>query len=58
MRVSGSWTCAPYSGQGSKVETAWADYVFHKDYELPSLKEMEEQIGEKDIYKKFRVPRK
>ncbi len=30
-----------------KVETGWADYVFEKNYELPTLKEVENHIKEK-----------
>ncbi|WP_430906540.1 hypothetical protein [Maribacter sp. 2-571] len=30
-----------------KVETGWADYVFEKDYPLPTLAEVEEQIAKK-----------
>jgi len=30
-----------------KVETGWADYVFKKEYNLPSLEEVEEHIKEK-----------
>ncbi len=30
-----------------KVETGWADYVFKKGYELPSLEEVEKHIKEK-----------
>lgn len=30
-----------------KVETSWSDYVFEKDYELPTLKEVENHINEK-----------
>ncbi|WP_425237724.1 hypothetical protein [Ulvibacterium sp.] len=30
-----------------KVETNWADYVFAKDYDLPTLEEVEEHINEK-----------
>ena len=30
-----------------KVETGWADYVFEKDYPLPSLEEVERHILEK-----------
>ncbi|MEC7262904.1 MAG: hypothetical protein VXW38_04125 [Bacteroidota bacterium] len=30
-----------------KVETGWADYVFEKDYDLPTLQEVEKHIKEK-----------
>ncbi|MDO5665850.1 MAG: hypothetical protein Q4G63_11430 [Bacteroidia bacterium] len=30
-----------------KVETGWADFVFDKDYKLPSLAEVEKHIQEK-----------
>ncbi|MGW9686766.1 hypothetical protein [Flagellimonas sp. 2504JD1-5] len=30
-----------------KVETGWADYVFKKDYDLPTLEEVEKHIKEK-----------
>jgi len=30
-----------------KVETGWADYVFFKDYKLPTLQEVEKHIQEK-----------
>jgi len=30
-----------------KVETGWADYVFFKDYKLPTLEEVEQHIEEK-----------
>lgn len=30
-----------------KVETGWADYVFKKDYDLPTLEEVEKHIQEK-----------
>ncbi|WP_160716475.1 hypothetical protein [Chitinophaga solisilvae] len=30
-----------------KVTTNWADYVFHKDYQLPSLEYVEQHIREK-----------
>jgi len=30
-----------------KVETGWADFVFEKDYDLPSLSEVEKHINEK-----------
>ena len=30
-----------------KVETAWSDFVFENDYDLPTLKEVEKQIKEK-----------
>lgn len=30
-----------------KVETGWADFVFEKDYHLPTLKEVENHIAEK-----------
>ncbi len=30
-----------------KVETGWADYVFEKDYPLPTLQEVEKHIAEK-----------
>ncbi len=30
-----------------KVETGWADYVFKENYDLPTLKEVEEHIKEK-----------
>ncbi len=30
-----------------KVETGWSDFVFNKDYNLPTLKEVEQHINEK-----------
>jgi hypothetical protein len=30
-----------------RVATTWADYVFEKDYQLPTLKEVEQHIAEK-----------
>ncbi|SFC36006.1 hypothetical protein SAMN04487891_109167 [Flagellimonas taeanensis] len=30
-----------------KVETGWADYVFERDYDLPSLEEVEQHIKER-----------
>ena len=42
-----------------KVYTDWADFVFHKDYDLPSLKEIEDFITNnghlKDIPSAFHV---
>ncbi|WP_437398691.1 hypothetical protein [Flagellimonas lutimaris] len=46
----GSWRLAvkgKIRAEEIKVETGWADYVFEKDYDLPTLDEVERHIREK-----------
>ena len=38
--------------------TGWADFVFEKDYQLPTLDEVEQHIHEKDICLTFPIPKK
>lgn len=46
----GSWRLAvngKIRAKEIKVETGWSDFVFQKDYELPTLEEVEDHIKEK-----------
>ncbi|WP_437398689.1 hypothetical protein [Flagellimonas lutimaris] len=47
---AGAWKLAvkgKIRAEEIKVETGWADYVFEKDYDLPTLEEVERHIREK-----------
>ena len=47
---AGAWKLAvkgKIRAEEIKVETSWSDYVFAKDYDLPTLKEVEQHIAEK-----------
>ncbi len=46
----GSWKLAvngKIRAKEVKVETGWSDFVFYEDYQLPTLKEVEQHIKEK-----------
>jgi len=46
----GTWKLAvngPIRAKEVKVETGWSDFVFEKDYDLPTLEEVENHIKEK-----------
>lgn len=40
------------------LQTSWPDYVFKKEYNLPSLQEVETYIKKKDIWRTLQVKKK